>query len=91
MEKLMPLIDLRAGYDGLHRKLEGKPSRYATNPFEGIDEVTGEEKLDDEIPYLHAPALPEPKERLRVKAGSALKEQLVGSLAVTPPVTEAAE
>jgi KaiC/GvpD/RAD55 family RecA-like ATPase len=29
IEKLMPLIDLRAGYDGLHRELENEPSRYA--------------------------------------------------------------
>jgi len=29
MEKLMTLIDLRAGYDSLHRALEGEPSKYA--------------------------------------------------------------
>lgn len=29
MERLMPLIDLRAGYDSLHRELEKEPSRYA--------------------------------------------------------------
>lgn len=29
MERLMPLIDLRAGYDSLHRALEGEPSKYA--------------------------------------------------------------
>jgi hypothetical protein len=28
IEEVMPLIDLRAGYDSLHRELEGKPSRY---------------------------------------------------------------
>jgi AAA domain-containing protein len=28
IEKVMPLFDLRAGYDSLHQELEGKPSRY---------------------------------------------------------------
>jgi hypothetical protein len=28
IEETMPLIDLRAGYDSLHRELEGKPSKY---------------------------------------------------------------
>jgi hypothetical protein len=28
----MPLFDLRAGYDSLHRALEGKPSRYTAAP-----------------------------------------------------------
>lgn len=30
IEEVMPLADLRAGYDALHRELEGAPSRYAT-------------------------------------------------------------
>lgn len=30
IEEVMPLFDLRAGYDGLHQELEGKPSRYHT-------------------------------------------------------------
>lgn len=29
IEEVMPLFDLRAGYDGLHQELEGKPSRYS--------------------------------------------------------------
>ena len=29
IEKVMPLPDLRAGYDSLHQALEGKPSKYA--------------------------------------------------------------
>src|SRR5215472_16908257 len=32
IEEVMPLFDLRAGYDSLHRELEGVPSRYATAP-----------------------------------------------------------
>ncbi len=32
MEEVMPLLMLRGGYDGLHRELEGMPSRYASNP-----------------------------------------------------------
>lgn len=30
IEKVMPLPDLRAGYDSLHRELEGSPSKYAS-------------------------------------------------------------
>jgi hypothetical protein len=29
IEEVMPLFDLRAGYDSLHQELEGKPSRYS--------------------------------------------------------------
>jgi AAA domain len=32
IEKVMPLPDLRAGYDSLHQELEGKPSRYGAKP-----------------------------------------------------------
>jgi len=32
IEEVMPLFDLRAGYDSLHRELEGVPSRYAAAP-----------------------------------------------------------
>ncbi|MGO9328024.1 MAG: AAA family ATPase [Steroidobacteraceae bacterium] len=31
IEEVMPLFDLRAGYDALHRELESKPSRYTAN------------------------------------------------------------
>lgn len=50
---LMPLIDLRAGYDAMHRKLNGTASRYAADPFADIDN----QKLDDEIPALAVPAM----------------------------------
>ena len=39
----MPLFDLRAGYDSLHRELEGVPSRYAAAP-------AAEASRDDGIP-----------------------------------------
>lgn len=46
IETVMPLMDLRVGYDCLHRELENAPSRYAEKPFEGVD---------DEIPHMDAP------------------------------------
>lgn len=58
ISELMPLDDLRAGYDAMHRKLEGEPSRYAKMLPQPID---------DEIPTFEAPE----KETVRVKAGSA--------------------
>lgn len=51
IELVMPLFDLRAGYDALHRELEQSPSRYAQSPFEDVD---------DEIPFLGpTPPMPE--------------------------------
>jgi hypothetical protein len=45
IEKLMPLIDLRGGYDLLHRELEQKPSRYTQNiPAPSLE-------MNDEIPH----------------------------------------
>lgn len=75
IEELMPLDQLKLGLISLRNELEPTP----------VDTTS---KLDDEIPEHPAPE-PEPKERVRVKAGSSLKEQLLGSLAVTQ--TEAAE
>lgn len=49
MERLMPLVDLRAGYDQLHRELEQEPSRYAY-----VAEATPE--MDDSLPGDLAPA-----------------------------------
>ncbi|MGO9472629.1 MAG: AAA family ATPase [Rhodomicrobium sp.] len=47
IEEVMPLLVLRGGYDGLHRELEGMPSRYASNPVADIAAP------DDEIPLLN--------------------------------------
>lgn len=49
IEKLMPLVDLQANFDSLHRKLTGEASRY------GVPDVVpplAEQKLDDAIPAL---------------------------------------
>lgn len=53
IEKVMPLPDLRAGYDGLHRELEGEPSHYtaalvATAPAPALAEI-------DSLPAHSAP------------------------------------
>jgi hypothetical protein len=43
MEEVMPLLDLRAGYDSLYQELEGAPSRYSVSvkpaPTGPIDEL----------------------------------------------------
>lgn len=49
MEKLMPLSDLRAGYDSLHIELEGGPSRYSY-----VKEQQPE--MNDEIPSFEGEA-----------------------------------
>lgn len=60
MEKLMPLEDLRKGYDTLHRALEGEPSRYSVK-FED------DAPLDDAIPDFDTK---KEKPRVRVPAGT---------------------
>lgn len=50
IEEVMPLFDLRVGYDSLHVELEKEPSRYAIKPVEPVN---------DEIPHMDAPPLPE--------------------------------
>lgn len=49
MERLMPLVDLRAGYDTLHIELEGEKSRYSY-----VRETAPE--MNDEIPDHHKEA-----------------------------------
>ena len=41
IEEVMPLLSLRGGYDGLHRELEGAPSRYASNLVADVDAIDG--------------------------------------------------
>ena len=50
IEQVMPLFDLRVGYDSLHVELEKAPSRYAIKPVEPVN---------DEIPHMDAPPMPE--------------------------------
>lgn len=47
MEEVMPWFDLVVGYDLLHRKLKGQPSRYAN---EMADHSGNDAALDDAIP-----------------------------------------
>lgn len=53
MEEVMPLFDLRAGYECLHQELEGKPSKYGVRPAEPVAIA-----IDDGIPdfLLRGPA-----------------------------------
>ena len=46
IEELMPLVDLQASFDSLHRELTGQPSRY------GVKEAPP--PTDDAIPFLEA-------------------------------------
>lgn len=49
IEKLMPLVDLQANFDALHRELTGKPSPYGVTPApEGpVDEIPHADPLLD--------------------------------------------
>lgn len=53
IEEAMTLFDLRAGYDSLHRDLEGKPSRYSEPPpqvLRGEFERITVEPMNDSLP-----------------------------------------
>lgn len=51
IEEVMSLPDLRAGYDNLHRSLEGKPSKYAS----AIEADNRSNDLNDALPDHSAP------------------------------------
>jgi hypothetical protein len=46
IEEAMSLVDLRAGYDSLHRELEGKPSKYAS----AIEADARPNEINDALP-----------------------------------------
>jgi hypothetical protein len=54
IEEVMPLFDLRAGYDSLHQELEGKPSRYSPAVQSiyapPVKAQTVAQEMDDAIP-----------------------------------------
>jgi hypothetical protein len=54
IEKVMPLPDLRAGYDSLHVALEGKPSKYAGAIERSVYQVEKIE-INDALPEHSAP------------------------------------
>lgn len=57
IEEVMPLFDLRAGYDGLHVELEGKPSRYgvAVQSVYAPPVGTASQEMKDALPDHSAP------------------------------------
>ncbi|MGE0751824.1 MAG: AAA family ATPase [Variibacter sp.] len=66
VEEVMPLIAMRAGFDSLHRDLEGQPSRYAA--LLAPENTTTE--LNDSLPDHSAPP-----------AQPSLKDKLIAQLA----------
>jgi hypothetical protein len=46
IEETMPLVDLRAGFDSLHRELEGQPSKYAS----AMEKDMRSNDLNDSLP-----------------------------------------
>jgi len=77
MEKVMPLIDLRAGYDSLYRELMGEPSKYAA--LLAPQNTTTD--IDDEIPGLEAAPSTAP-------ADVPLKDKLLAQLATLETVSD---
>ena len=72
IEEVMPLPDIRAGYDGLHRELEGKSSRYGVSaplPTTALP-LAADAPIDDISHILDAPA-PKPL---------SLKEKLIADI-----------
>jgi hypothetical protein len=76
IEETMPLPDLRAGYDKLHRALEGTPSKYAAPEAEKVE-------LNDGLPDHSAPPV-DPK------PGASIEELLRKQLAELNSTSEVA-
>jgi hypothetical protein len=57
IEETMPLFDLRAGYDSLHRELEGVPSRYTKTPEPAA--IAAKEPIDELPDHSAPPSAPE--------------------------------
>lgn len=63
IEKVMPLPDLRAGYDSLYQSLEGKPSKYGS----AIAKDAQSNELNDELPDFTKTVIPVSQELLASK------------------------
>ncbi len=57
IEEVMPLFDLRAGYESLHQELEGKPSKYVNTPI--TEKVPLTVDIKDGIPDFLKRELPD--------------------------------
>ena len=60
VEETMALVDLRAGYDSLHRELEGAPSKYAS----AMAKDAQSNDLNDELPDFSRMSIPVSQELL---------------------------
>jgi len=57
VERLMPLIDMQAGFDAMHRHLTGKPSRYGGAKLENLgDEAAALDELTEPKDGAQLPA-----------------------------------
>jgi AAA domain-containing protein len=73
MEEVMPLIDLRSGYDTLHQELEGAPSRYRSL-LQASAQPIDDGKPIDSLPDHSAPAT-------ATEAQPSLEDKLTADLA----------
>ncbi len=81
IEEVMPLPDIRAGYDGLHRELEGKSSRYGVSaPLPTALPLAADAPIDDISHILDAPA-PKPP---------SLKEKILADIASNQTIMDCA-
>jgi hypothetical protein len=86
IEEVMPLFDLRAGYDSLHLELEGKPSRYNTAVVSvAAPARTVKEEINDSLPDHSAATVDEtdpfyiPDDLKREKPGT-VKDRLLSDI-----------
>jgi hypothetical protein len=80
----MPLFDLRAGFDGLHLELEGKPSRYNTAVVSvAAPARTVKDEINDSLPDHSAAAEADPfyiPDDLKREKPASVKERLLSDI-----------
>ena len=83
IEKVMPLPDLRSGYDSLYRELEGKPSKYAAEVERNKPVAMNDSLPDHSAPPAAALASPaaEAIQQPAARPAATLREQLLADLA----------
>lgn len=79
IEEVMPLFDLRAGYDALHQELEGKPSRYNTAVIAGVPSMAAKPAINDALSD-HSMATESSEEQQKTAKPASMKDKLLSEI-----------
>jgi hypothetical protein len=92
IEEVMPLFDLRAGYDSLHLDLKGEPSKYhmaITSPAAPPRAATVAEDINDSLPEHSADIVPiKPNAAEEPATPKTIKDRLLADIPSLSNVTD---